>query len=129
MGATWVYSTGIWTTLSRESFLPVSNIEYFINGLQGGYFDYASTEYYGRRNNYQYPVYHRLDIGINFTKEKKWWTRTWSFGLYNAYSRHNTFFMFWENVWDDNFQISEKKLMSIALFPVIPSISYNLKIK
>jgi hypothetical protein len=26
-------------------------------------------------------------------KEKKWGERTWSFGLYNAYSRQNPFYL------------------------------------
>ena len=68
------------------------------------------------------PSYHRFDIGINFHKQKKHFTRTWSFGLYNAYSRQNPYFLYFD--YNDN---NELKLKQVSIFPIIPSISYKIK--
>jgi len=68
------------------------------------------------------PAYHRLDIGINIHKTKKWGVRTWSIGIYNVYNRKNPFYIHYS--YDDN---NKKRLTQISLFPIIPSFSYNIK--
>ena len=47
----------------------------------------SEIQYYSSRNNYRMQAYHRLDLGANFRKKKKWGERTWSIGAYNAYNR------------------------------------------
>jgi hypothetical protein len=39
-------------------------------------------------------AYHRMDIGIQFHKKKRWGERTWEISFYNAYNRKNPFFYF-----------------------------------
>ena len=68
------------------------------------------------------PSFHRLDVGVNLHKEKKHFTRTWSFGLYNAYSRQNPFYLYFAQ--DANGQLG---LYQLSLFPIIPSVSYKIK--
>jgi hypothetical protein len=41
-------------------------------------------------------AYHRLDLGLSFTKKKSWGERSWELGFYNAYSRANPFYYFSE---------------------------------
>ncbi len=53
--------------------------------------------FYGERNGYRMPAYHRLDIGVNLHKQKKNGKRTWSFSIYNLYSRLNPFFLYFDN--------------------------------
>jgi len=128
MGATWVYGTGSAVTLAEQRFLPYENVENYLNNVEWGT---STSEYYGSRNNYRMPAYHRLDIGFNFMKEKKRGTRTWSFGLYNAYNRQNAFYVdFNGGLFGEYYSDREtRKLVKYSLFPIIPSVSYNFKFK
>ncbi len=126
IGATWVFGTGSATTLALQNYSP----GYYLNSMGGG----SEIEYYGTRNNYRQPNYHRMDAGINFHKQKKHGIRTWSFGVYNAYSRQNPFYLYWghdskggynEQGW--YYEDSERVLKQVSLFPLIPSVSYNFK--
>lgn len=124
IGATWVFGTGNATTLALQK---------YSSGF-GSYYGQNEIEYYGSRNNYRQPNYHRLDIGVNFHKKKKRGVRTWSLGVYNAYSRQNPFYLYWghdtesgynsENWYYEN---SKPALKQVSLFPLIPSVSYTFK--
>lgn len=66
--------------------------------------------------------YHRLDIGAQFHKEKKWGERTWEFSVFNIYNRMNPFFYY--------MQANDRKeivLKQVTIFPIIPSVSYSIK--
>lgn len=125
IGLTWVYGTGNATTLGVQQFqgeLPQTN-----------YGQQSIIDYQGR-NGYRMPAYHRMDISMNFHKQKKHGIRTWSLGLYNAYSRQNPFYLYWgkDNVNGYNqqgyyYENSKPALKQVSLFPVIPSISYTFK--
>lgn len=117
IGVVWVYGTGNALTLGQERYLGIGGVG--PSGIFGGL---EEIEYIQQRNNYRMPSYHRLDLGVNFHKEKKWHTRTWSLGLYNAYSRQNPFFLYF--AYNDN---NERGLYQLSLFPIIPSISYSFK--
>ena len=67
-------------------------------------------------------AYHRLDISINFKKEKFWGERTWSIGIYNAYNRQNPFFLEFSSNNNGDTQLSQ-----YSLFPLIPSFTYSFK--
>ncbi len=71
------------------------------------------------------PAYHRLDIGVNFNKEKKWGERTFSFGAYNVYNRQNAFYLFVDSEWDYYSGESESVLKQVSLFPIIPYVRYS----
>ena len=114
IGVVWVYGTGNAVTLPTERYRPAQGINTnFYTGDVG---------YIESRNNYRMPSYHRLDIGVNLHKETRFGSRTWSFGLYNAYSRQNPFFLYFSN---DRF--GNTRLTQISIFPIIPSFSYNFK--
>jgi hypothetical protein len=121
VGLTWVYATGNAVTLPTQ----------VVDGLNiGG--NTIQYEYFGNRNNYRMPAYHRMDIGFNFHKQKRHGVRTWNISFYNAYSRQNPFFMFFQNVdqsFDPNDQASGnyRVLKQVSLFPIIPSFSYSYK--
>jgi len=120
VGATWVYGTGTAVTL------PV--MTYNRNVWPTLFFSTDPIRAFEGRNSYRMPAYHRLDIGINFHKEKKWGTRTWSFGAYNAYNRLNPFFMTQSQVYTANGnQYTQFKVHS--LFPIIPYFTYTFKLK
>ena len=122
IGIVWVYGTGNAVTLGRESYSSfnsslVNNINSFNLPNESVVVDHIES-----RNNYRMPNYHRLDISINIKKEKKWGERTWSFGLYNAYSRQNPFYLQFSRDERGNSQLSQ-----FSLFPIIPSFTYSFK--
>ncbi len=112
----WVYGTGNAVTLGLEKYITVNDISNLnLNS-------YQTVEHLESRNNYRMPAYHRLDIGVNFHKEKKWGKRTWSVGVYNLYNRKNPFYLYFG--YDDGGNMG---LYQISLFPIIPSIKYSFK--
>lgn len=114
-GATWVYGTGNAVTLSTVSYIATPYSNY-------GNSEYLpKVSYFNNRNDFRMPSYHRLDFGANFHKEKKYGKRTFSVGAYNAYSRRNPFFIYFEQT------SQETKLKQISLFPIIPFVAYNYK--
>lgn len=123
IGLTWVYGTGNAVTL------PTQNVSTpYIQYVTGG-FGNNEYEYYGQRNNYRMPAYHRMDIGFNFHKQKKHGIRSWNIGFYNAYSRQNPFFLYFEENSPEEYKATGKSrsLKQLSLFPIIPSISYSYK--
>lgn len=113
VGVVWVFSTGNAVTLALQQYNALDDQSYFS----------SVVEHVDERNNYRMPSYHRLDIGVNIHKEKKWGQATWSFGLYNAYNRQNPFYLEFGYLKNGN----KKVLKQISLFPIIPSINYSFK--
>jgi len=116
-GINWVFQSGGAFTLP-ESTYP----SYQIDG------DYISV--YKSVNQYRLPSYHRLDLSFKNTKIKSSGNfRVWSFDIYNAYNRKNTYYLSLQNVsvYDSTGSYLGKvqQIKNISLFPVIPSISYK----
>ena len=126
IGLTWVYGTGNNMTF-LESRYPSVNINGNINGIDEG--SVGEIEYYPTRNNLRLPAYHRLDIGLNFHKKKKWGDRTISVGAYNVYNRKNPFFLSVNDKIEvqNGVPTSTRVVQQTSLFPIIPSISYKFK--
>ncbi|MEZ5073062.1 MAG: TonB-dependent receptor [Bacteroidales bacterium] len=123
ISATWVYGTGKARTLAVSRYAP----DGYTFGDNYGSYDWwywgnPEIEYYHGKNGYREPAYHRLDFGINRHKEKKWGTRTWSYGVYNAYNRQNPFYLFFGY---DNY--GNRALKQMSIFMLIPSISYSFE--
>jgi len=120
IAAVWVFASGNTMTI------PVGY--YFFNGNM-------ITEY-SDRNAYRLPPYHRLDLSVNWNivKRKRFETGL-SFSIYNVYNRKNPFFIFYETT--TNFDLAVQppvfemttKAYKMSLFPIIPSINWNFKIK
>ena len=106
--ANWVFGSG--------QALSVPEYQYLTSTRWGSTTPVGQAEY---KNSYRMPSYHRLDVGMSFKKEKKWWVRTWNVGVYNAYNRLNPYFIYIDNYTGQANQVS--------LFPIIPSISYSFK--
>ena len=94
-----------------------------------GYEDYMP--YISSRNNYRLNAYHRLDLGVNFHKKKRWGMRTWNVSIYNAYNQMNPFMVYPSNEINYNSSTGDTNsrdvLKQITLFPIIPSVSYTIK--
>jgi hypothetical protein len=122
LSGTWVYGSGNVFTLPVSSFqatlptvLPTDRTRtYNVVGFEN-------------QNNFRAEAYHRLDVNVQFHKKlKKMKERFWELGIYNLYNRYNPFFYRSETTTD--FQgISTNSLKKVALFPMIPSVSYRIK--
>ena len=110
--ATWVYGTGNAMTLPQSSY----------RAKAGQYFWSNEVINYGSRNGYRMAAYHRMDIGLKWTKEKERGTRSWSFGAYNVYNRKNPFYI--DEGYDSN---GNKHFYQYSLFPIIPYLRYSFK--
>jgi len=118
IGATWVYGTGNAVTFSTAAYKPLEVPHQNNNSVYD-----PEMPYYGGRNNYRMPSYHRLSVGINFNKKKRRGVRTWNISAYNVYSRKNPFFIYKAGSSPN----SKQSIKQVSLFPIIPSISYSFK--
>ena len=109
-----VFSTGNPVTLPERF--------YFIEGVL--------SEQYSRLNAYRMKPYNRLDLSATYQptpKPNRKFSHSWSFSVYNAYSRLNPYFIYFNQEGDylnGTLKIQAKK---VALFPVIPSVTWNFK--
>jgi hypothetical protein len=120
-GMSWTYASGKLLTLAEQHY---TNLIFYENGNNYGSYPYyggfpKDSQYYlaSQRNNPRVPPYHRLDVGVNFTKSKKRGTRVWSTGIYNVYNRKNVFY-----VYNDGPTYKATSLTSI-----IPYLAYSFK--
>jgi hypothetical protein len=131
LNATWVYGTGNAVTLPLSDYWANPHdlfnsypIYYSDNSWYNMLYNHTVSEY-GEKNNFRMKAYHRLDLGIQFHKKKKWGERIWEISVYNAYSRLNPFYYY-----NDILYKNDKKygiLKQVSLFPVIPSFTWSFK--
>ncbi len=114
VSSVFVYGTGNATSLPERF--------YFVGGVL--------TQEYSRINAYRMKPYHRLDLSFTYTptpKKIRKYTSSWVFSLYNAYSRLNPYFIYF----DQEGQASNGDLRvtarQVSLFPVIPAVTWNIK--
>lgn len=117
-GATFTYSTG------RPITLPEGKYE----------FSNYQPDHITDRNRYRLPDFHRLDLSVTLNPRKnlsRKWKGQWVFSVYNAYNRQNPFTVYTRTKEDeDGNKIgdgSEKEARLIYLFPILPSVTYNIK--
>lgn len=112
--ATFVYGTGNATTLPQRFYL--------VSGVL--------TQEYSRINQYRLPSYHRVDLSATLTprrNENRKFKTSWVFSVYNAYSRQNPYFIYFDqtgNPLDGSLQVQAKQ---VSIFPVIPAVTWNFK--
>ncbi len=115
LSGTWVFSSGNCGTLGTQIYEGLPDWDYipYIQALE--------------RNNFRMGNYHRLDVSMNFHKQKKHGIRTWNLSVYNAYNHNNPFLVYTSYGFDENTLQEKKVLMQASLFPIIPSVSYSFK--
>jgi len=118
VGGSFVYNTG------RPITLPVGRYE----------FDSYNVDYYSARNEYRLPDFHRLDLSATLYPRKnknRRFKASWVFSIYNVYDRRNPFTVYTRTKQDDDGNIigdgSEKEARLVSLFPILPSVTYNIK--
>ncbi|MBR4340815.1 MAG: TonB-dependent receptor [Bacteroidales bacterium] len=120
---TWVYSTGNATTLAMQEFQDEEASE------ENDWYNNQVYGYVDGRNNFRMPAYHRMDVGVNFHKQKKRGLRTISLSVYNLYNRKNPFIVYESGRYHYNYQgvTYSSSLVQLSIFPFIPSISYKFE--
>lgn len=109
LSATFVYSTGNAVTFPSG--------KYTVDG--------RTLWYYTERNGYRMPDYHRLDLGATWeAAASRRFRSSWTFSVYNLYNRKNAYIIDFRES-EANPNITEA--YRIALFGVIPSITWNFK--
>lgn len=130
IGISWIYHTGNAVTLGTMEFSEAE----FIGGRSAYY--YGNLVDYEGRNNFRMPPTHRLDVGLNLHKKKKYGMRTWNLSVYNAYNRKNPFFLMWDTNYEESYNNmpdgstyysveSETVLKKFSLYPIIPTLTYS----
>ena len=108
--ANWIYNTGQPVTFPYGQY-TISGVTYAV--------------YNGKRNESRYPAYHRLDVSftckLGKLKNKKW-QHDINLSVYNAYARHNTWAITFDQGEDGSIVTN-----NMYLFSAVPSISYNFK--
>ncbi|WP_291870816.1 TonB-dependent receptor [Maribacter sp.] len=131
LSATWVLSTGNNYTLPNlQKFVPDDNFP--IQGYQDSFGSgFLSEDFATHRNNFRGETSHRLDLGVQFIKQKKKnRERIWGFSLYNSYARKNPFIYIAEDDWgdyDDPNTVVRKKINRTSVLMLIPSFNYTFK--
>ncbi len=113
-GAVFVYATG-------RAYTPLERVYLIEGNLQPDY---------GPRNSSRLEPYHRLDLSLIYTPKpfsKKRFTSEWVFSVYNVYNRLNTFFLYSDLDTDIESGSATIQAYKVALFPIIPSITWNFK--
>ncbi len=118
LSATWVFASGNFVTLAKQSF-PAIDFNYRNNNyLETTLVD---AHYYGNSNNFKTANYHRLDIGLNFKKQLKKSERNIYVGVYNLYNKRNPYYYYFKTT------ESKRNMYQFSMFPIIPSVSFTYK--
>ncbi len=107
--------SGSWIFLSGQP-LTVPDVKYEIAG--------ETCYYYSKRNAYQAPPTHRLDLSATYTHVGQRFTYEWAFGIYNAYCRYNPYVVYFR---DDPDKPSGTQAVQQAMYGLVPSVSYTLR--
>ncbi len=113
LASTFTYSTG------RPITLPTGQYQY----------QSYKPSYISERNGYLLPNFHRLDFSAVLVplKNKNRHIQTkWVFAVYNAYNRKNPFTIYARDKDAMNKATGEKEFVMIYLFPIVPSVTFNL---
>ena len=123
--AGWHYHTG--SNMTAATFVLDTRSKY-------GY----AFEVFDRPNSLKIPDYHRLDLGLNWTRTtRRGNTRILNFSIYNVYNRLNPMFANIEEIYEDYIdpetgyyharRTGKWKGTAIGIIPIIPTLGYTLK--
>lgn len=119
ISANWQFATGMPITLPVASYEGISDPSPWDPDP-----DIPSrVDELGDRNSIRTSSTHRLDIGITFTKKKKWWTKSWNFSLFNAYNQKNPYYYYLKT----DAEKQERFVSQVTMLPILPSITYGIK--
>ncbi len=112
LGGVFILATGNKATLPVGRYWMMGNI---------------ANDYVGI-NNYRMPVYHRIDLSVNYQfKTKKLKELVLNFSIINVLNRSNPYFVYYDvEEGEENYELSVKA-KQVSLFPILPSLSWKIK--
>lgn len=116
LNSKWSFSSNFLFQTGRPTTYP--NGQYDYNGI--------TIPNYEARNSSRLPSYHRLDVSAIYTpnpNSTKRWKGEWVFGMYNIYNRKNAASISFR----ENRNSGNNEAVRLAIFGIIPSVSYNFK--
>lgn len=131
LSGTWVYGTGQALTVPTAQYVANRHLAipnpYYGNAVPGMDLGDEVNAYGSQKNSFRAEPYHRLDIGLQIHKKKKYHERTWELSVYNAYNRRNPFFYDLAAKAQGQGQPAKTVLYRYSVFPIVPSLSYMFK--
>ena len=112
----WSFSSNFLLQTGQPVTFP--NGQYQYNGIIVPSFD--------SRNSSRLPMYHRLDFAANYNpspNSAKNFKGEWVFGIYNIYNRRNAASI----TFRENRNTGTNEALRLAIFGIVPSVSYNFK--
>jgi len=116
----WTFSTTFTYSSGRPITLPTGQYT-----LQ-----HYTPSYVTERNGYKLPAYHRMDFSAVLIPRKnadRHIQTKWVFSLYNVYNRKNAFTVYSQDQEVDEIRTGSKEFVMIYLFPIVPSVTFNMK--
>lgn len=114
LASDFVFGTGNAVTLPEKF--------YFMEGVL--------TQEYSSINSYRMKPYNRLDLAATYTpgpKPGRKFSHSWTFSVYNAYSRMNPYFIYFSQQGDYLNGSLKVQAKQVSLFPIIPAVTWNFK--
>ncbi len=119
VSGSWVYATGNAVSLPTAVY-PVTEESPWSSGV------FVNTvAVFDQKNNFRLSDYHRLDVSVEFSKQKRKHKRTWVLGAYNAYNHVNPLFVARTTNFENG--MSTTRFREIGIMPIVPSISYKFE--
>lgn len=117
VSANWVVSSGFAYSL------PLS--QYFYPSTGGA----VPVTDFGSKNSFRMPLYHRLDLGVQFNFKTRDFIHGVNVGFYNLYDRRNPlYYDIRTSLITEGEVLQEKKeFVQVWLLPFLPSINYSIK--
>ncbi|MGS2725862.1 TonB-dependent receptor [Psychroserpens sp. BH13MA-6] len=112
----WTFNSNFLFQTGQPTTFP--NGQYVYNGI--------TIPNYESRNSSRLPSYHRLDLSATYNpnpEKTKGWQGEWVFGIYNVYNRRNAASI----SFGENRNTGTNEATRLAIFGIIPSVSYNFK--
>ena len=124
VSAAFVYGTGDAVTLPVAAYEGTT----FAGGSVDGWIKGDNTDertVYGARNGFRLPAYVRLDLGATWYFRRGPRPHALALNVYNATNQKNPFLTTTDTETDPQSGSQRQKLVGVALFPVLPTLSYQ----
>ena len=123
----WVYGPGNAITLPLAEYAAITHLpgNFDPGSNYWEFLNYRLVADFGQKNSFRMQAYHRLDLGLQFHRQKEKHRSTWEIGVYNLYNRKNPFFYYIDS--EGFFGSGKRVLKKVSLFPFIPSVSYTIE--
>ncbi|MEZ2443780.1 carboxypeptidase-like regulatory domain-containing protein [Chitinophaga sp. RCC_12] len=118
LSASWHFNSGTPFTLPVSTYAGTEGSSPWEPGTGN-----SSIDRFDNRNNYRGAAVHRLDVGVTWSKQKKYWIRSWNLSVFNAYNQKNPYFYYIS----EDAAAQKRYLSRVSILPILPSITYSVK--